>query len=89
MADVWIPPMMQKLTGGAKRLEVPGASVRQIVFNLGKNYPDILEHLYDPEDDRLRPEIAVVVDGEVSHLGLMEQVKADSEVHFVPAIAGG
>ena len=89
MADVWIPPLMQKLTGGARRVQVPGSSVRQLVFNLGKAYPGILEHLYDPEDDRLKPEVAVVVDGEVSHLGLLERVEENSEVHFLPAIAGG
>ncbi|MBM3946385.1 MAG: MoaD/ThiS family protein [SAR202 cluster bacterium] len=89
MADVWIPPLMQKITNGVKRVEIPGASVRQIVFNLDKTFPGILEHLYDGEEDRMKPEVAVVVDGEVSTLGLLEQVKPDSEVHFVPAIAGG
>ncbi|MSQ11775.1 MAG: MoaD/ThiS family protein [Dehalococcoidia bacterium] len=89
MADVWIPPMMQKLTGGAQRVQVPGSSVRQIVFNLERAHPGVLEHLYDAKEDKLKPDVAVFVDGEVSHLGLMQAVKEDSEVQFVPAIAGG
>jgi hypothetical protein len=41
------------------------------------------------EDEDLKPHIAVAVDGEVSILGLVERVGADSEVHFIPALGGG
>jgi hypothetical protein len=30
-----------------------------------------------------------VVDGEVARLGLLQPVRADSEVHFLPALGGG
>ena len=89
MAEVWIPPLMQPLTGGAQRVKVPGSSVRQVISNLEQAYPGIRALLCDEEEDRIRPEIAVVVDGEVSRLGLLEGVGADSEVHFLPAIGGG
>ena len=45
--------------------------------------------LYDAEEDDLISGIAVVVDGEVSQLGLLERVKENSEIHFLPAIGGG
>ena len=38
---------------------------------------------------RLRPNISVAVDGEVSPIGLLEAVGPASEVHFVAAIKGG
>jgi len=41
------------------------------------------------EDNRLRSNISVAIDGEVSPLGLLEKVGASSEVHFVAAIKGG
>jgi sulfur-carrier protein len=41
------------------------------------------------EDGDLKPHIAVAVDGEVSVLGVVERVGADSEVHFIPALGGG
>ena len=33
--------------------------------------------------------ISVAVDGEVSEIGILERVSPNSEVHFLPAIAGG
>ena len=41
------------------------------------------------EDDRVKPNISVAVDGEVTPLGMLEKVNEDSEVHFLPAIGGG
>ena len=35
------------------------------------------------------PGMAVIVDGETGNVGLLEKVKEDSEVHFLPAIGGG
>ena len=89
MAEVWIPPMMQRLTLGQERVTVAGATVRQILANLDAAHPGLRALLYDSETDRIKPQIAVVVDGEVSHLGLLERVEEDSEVHFLPAIGGG
>ena len=41
------------------------------------------------EDDDLRSNLAVAVDGEVARMGLMERVGENTEIHFVPAIGGG
>ena len=89
MAEVWIPTRMQELTGGQQRVQVPGATVRQILNNLEKAYPGIKARLVDPEEDLLLPGVAVIVDGEASLLGMMEVVREGSEVHFLPAIGGG
>ena len=80
---------MQRLTGGQQRVQVPGSTVRQVVTNLEAAYPGIKPLLYDAEGDRIVPGIAVVIDGEVSVLGLMQAVEENSEVHFLPAIGGG
>ena len=89
MAEVWIPQRMQAVTRGQERVMIPGATVRQIVNNLEKEFPGAKEQLYDPEIDDLIPGLAVIVDGEASQLGLLERVNEDSEVHFLPAIGGG
>lgn len=86
MATVYIPTLMRDITSQAK-VQVPGATVRQIVDNLEGAYPGIKERLL--ENNRLRASISVVVDGEVTPIGLLEKVAEDSEVHFVPAIVGG
>jgi len=80
---------MQKLTGGVQQVQVSGSSVRQLVANLDKEFPGLKNLLYDEQKDRIKPEVAVIIDGEVARLGLLERVAEDSEVHFLPAIAGG
>jgi len=66
---------------------VAGATVRQVIDNLEQLYPGIRERLMD--QGKLRPNISVAVDGEVTPMGLLEAVGPHSEVHFVAAIKGG
>ena len=87
MATVFIPSLMRTLTGSQDRVQVPGATVRQLVKNLDETYPGLADRLM--ENGRLKPTFTVAVDGEVSHLGALEKVGEDSEVHFLSAIAGG
>ena len=87
MAEVWIPPRLQQLTGGKQQVQVPGANIRQVVNNLEKEFPGMKDHLC--QDDDIFPGIAVVIDGETANLGLLERVQENSEIHFLPAIGGG
>lgn len=87
MAIVFIPSLMQSLTDGQSQVRVEGATVRQIINNLESEYPGVRARLV--EDDRVKPNISVAVDGEVTPLGMLERVGEDSEVHFLPALGGG
>ena len=89
MAEVWIPTQMQALTGGQQIVQIEGATVRQLINNLERDFPGVKDRLYDPEEDTLLPGVAVIVDGETSQLGLLERLNENSEVHFLPAIGGG
>ena len=87
MATVFIPSLMQKLSDGKSRVEIEGSSVRQIVNNLEAQYPGFMERLV--EDGRIKGNISVAIDGEITPLGMLEKVGENSEVHFLPAIGGG
>jgi len=87
MAMVWIPALMRDLTGGLDRVEVPGRTVREIVDNLGADYPGMRERLC--VNEQLSPRLMVVVDGQVSTLRLNQPVQDDSQVRFVPVMHGG
>ena len=87
MATVYIPSLMQKLSDGNSKVEIDGASVRQVVNNLDAQYPGFKERLV--EDGRIKGNISVAVDGEITPLGMLEKVGEHSEVHFLPAIGGG
>jgi molybdopterin synthase sulfur carrier subunit len=89
MPEVWLPPKLQRLTGGQDKLQVEGQTVREIVDNLEQAFPGMKAELYYEEEDVLMPGIAVIIDGETSQLGLLERVREDSEVHFLPALGGG
>ena len=89
MPEVWIPLRMQRLTGGQQQVQVAGRTVRQVIENLERAFPGLKAELYDEEEDLVMPGLAVIVDGETSQLGLLEQVQDDSEVHFLPALGGG
>ena len=87
MATVFIPSLMQKLSDGNHRVEIEGSNVRQIVDNLDAQYPGFKERLV--EDGRLKGNISVAIDGEITPLGVLGKVGENSEVHFLPALGGG
>lgn len=87
MPRVFIPPLMRSLAGGASEVDVEGSSVRQVIAALDERFPGIRERLC--EGDQLRPGLAVAVDGRMSSIGVLQKVRPESEVHFLPAIGGG
>ena len=89
MAEVWIPSKLQELTCGKQQVQVEGTSVRRLINNLEILHPGIKEFLVDDGEDDLVAGLAVIIDGEVSLLGMLEKVQENSEVHFLPAIGGG
>ena len=87
MATVYIPTMLLPVTGGIKQTQVEGANVRQLINGLEERFPGIKDRLM--EDNQVRSNLAVSIDGEIARMGLLERVRENSEVHFVPAISGG
>ena len=78
---------MRKLTGGEANITISGATVREVIDNLESRYPGMKERLC--EEERLKPGIAVYINGLLSRGSLLERVDADAEIHFLPAIGGG
>jgi len=84
---VGIPSLLRDLTDGQRSVSVKGDTVRQAIENLDALYPGLKERLCD--GDRLRPSIAVIVDGNTSTMKLRHPLQESSEVHFVISISGG
>ena len=87
MPVVWIPALLRGLTGGRAVLPAAGATVQAVIDHLEVQYPGLRARLV--VDGRLRPELAVVVDGQASVLKLRQPLTEASEVHFVMTISGG
>ena len=79
--------MLQKMTGGDKKVDMDVRNVRQVIDRLDELYPGIKNRLV--EDGEILPNLAIAIDGDVAIMGMLEKVREDSEVHFVPAIGGG
>lgn len=78
---------MRKFTDGEENITIPGATVREVIDNLENRYPGMKERLC--EEDRLKPGIAVYINGLLTRGSLLERVDTDAEIHFLPAIGGG
>ena len=87
MPTLFIPAPLRDLTGGKASVVVAGSSVREAIVSLEAEYPGVKDRLC--EGERIRPNISVMVDGQVSHLRMREKLRENSEVHFVIAISGG
>ena len=79
--------MLQPITQGVKEVEFDASNVRQVVQGLEERFPGIAQWL--EEDGRIKPNLAVAIDGETTSMGLLAKVSPASEVHFIPAIGGG
>ena len=87
MATVWIPSLLRDLSAGLEVLDAPGRTVGQVIDALNRAYPGFKDRLC--EGNRIRPTLAAYVDGRIAQLGLLEPVGEQSEVQFLPAVAGG
>lgn len=89
MPTVHVPLPLRSLTNQQAKVEVAGETVRELVDSLERRYPGIRDRLCS-RDGHLRPGFAVAIGSRISSdRGLLEQVPANAEVHFLPAVAGG
>mgnify|MGYP000936575966 FL=1 len=77
------------MTGGKQQGQVEGTTVRRLINNLEEIHPGIRDVLCEEEQEDLIPGLAVIIDGEVSLLGMLDKVQETSEVKFLSAIGGG
>jgi molybdopterin synthase sulfur carrier subunit len=87
MAVMWIPSLLRSLTDDQEKVSAPGATLGQVMEVLEQRYPGLQQRLF--QGDRLRPNLSLLVDGEVSERGLLQPLREDSEIRFIPAIRGG
>ena len=89
MATIYIPSLMRDLTGGKEIIQVEGADMRQLIANLEMDYPGFRKRLLEEGTQRIKPNIAVMIDGRNARRLLIDKVNEHSEIHFLPAISGG
>jgi molybdopterin converting factor small subunit len=86
MPRVHLPQLLRPLAEGAPSVEVEGVTLRAVIEALDRRYPGLGERI--TENGEIRPEVMVAIDGDETR-DLNVGVPATSEVHVLPAIAGG
>ena len=87
MAIVHIPAAMRSLTSGDAEVSAPGTTLGEVVANLDERFPGIQARMVD--GDRIRPGLAVFLDGISAPSRLSTPVSEISDIYFAPAISGG
>jgi molybdopterin converting factor small subunit len=80
VATVYLPSGLARHTGGVDTIEIDAARVPDLLAALRDRFPPIADQLND---------LAVAIDGEIYADPGYQPLRADSEVHLLPRIAGG
>jgi molybdopterin converting factor small subunit len=90
MTTVRIPPTLRVATGGAKQVEVPGGTVREVVTGLVAVYPGLESQLLAQDGELNRFVNAFLNDTDVRHLEALDTPVAEADtLVLLPAMAGG
>jgi molybdopterin converting factor small subunit len=90
MSTVRIPPTLRTATGGAKLVEVPGGTVREVITGLVAVYPSLEAQLLAPDGDLNRFVNAFLNDTDVRHLQALDTPVGERDtLVLLPAMAGG
>ena len=81
MARIVLTGNLRLYTEGVTELELESGSIRSLLRELRRRYPDI------PED--IEDELAISIDGVLHQDDWVANIEPDSEVHLLPRIAGG
>ncbi len=81
MARVVLNGNLKQLVSGTGEFELDVHNVRALFKTLGEKYPELKPHLEEG--------IAVAIDGQIYQDDWLQPINANSEVHLLPALAGG
>jgi molybdopterin converting factor small subunit len=90
MSTVRIPPTLRAATNGAKVVDVPGGTVREVVAGLIEIHPSLEAQLIGPDGDLNSFVNAFLNDTDVRHLEALDTPVGEGDtLVLLPAMAGG
>jgi len=90
MATIIIPTPLRKFTNNTSKLEINGGSIKEVINELTLNFPELKKNLLD-DAGKLRSFVNIFVGNDDIRSLQQEntEVKEDTVVSIIPAIAGG
>ncbi len=90
MSTVRIPPVLRPAADGAREVEVPGETVREVLDALCDAHPGIRQQLHTPEGELHRFVNIYLNDEDVKLLDWLDTPVGDGDTLMIlPAMAGG
>ncbi len=90
MTRVRIPPVLREAAGGAKEVDLEGATVGEVLEGLAERFPALRGQLFTPDGELNRFVNVFVNDEDIRFLGGEQYRFQDGdEVLLIPSIAGG
>jgi molybdopterin synthase sulfur carrier subunit len=90
MSTVRIPPTLRAATGGEKRVDVSGDTVREVVTALVAAHPGLEAQLLGQDGDLNTFVNAFLNDTDIRHLDGLDTTVTDRDtLSLLPAMAGG
>ena len=87
---VRIPTPLRKLTKEQSEVDAAGATIREIVDDLEKQFPGFKERMCDEQGDLRRFVNVYVGEEDIRFLeGLDTKIPEGEQVSIIPAVAGG
>lgn len=86
MPTVRLPALLRPLAGDASAVAVTGTTLRNVIEDLERQHPGLRDRIV--EAGAIRPDVMIAIDADEVR-DLDAPVPAASNVHILPAIAGG
>jgi len=80
VATVHFPSGWTEYTSGVDQIVIDVPRVHELILALAARFPALAEQL---------EQVAVAIDGQIYHHARYEPLSSQSEVHFLPPVAGG
>lgn len=87
MLRVYIPDVLADHAAGEQQVELSASTLGDLVRELETKFPGIGPRITD--GDRLVSWLSFVINGELAGRSFLTPIPTNSEIHFIPAIAGG
>ena len=87
MAKVFLPFQLKEITENKDFIEVKGKTLKEVINNLDNMYPGLKDHLV--EEGKIKSGLSAICGFAATRKGLLQELEEDTEVHFLPSIAGG
>ena len=90
MSTVRIPPVLRTSTGGQKVVEIPGATVGEVLTNLVASHPGLAAPIFGDAGGLNRFMNVFLNDTDIRHLETLETAVGERDsIVLLPAMAGG